>query len=603
MNGQALPIEDYAMIGDRLTAAIIGCNGSMDWLCLPRFDSGACFAALVGGPENGFWRIAPKADTRGTRLYREGTMVLETRFETPEGAAVVIDFMVPELASTHVFRVVRGVRGHVAMAMQMALRFDYGMSIPWVTKLPADQGSGIVAIAGPDLVVLRSAVHLHGRDMTTLADFTVRAGQTISFQFSHGPSHLPPPAAMDAEAALLCTEAYWREFSGRCTYAGPGAEFPRWKQAVDRSLLTLKALSYAPTGGIVAAPTTSLPESLGGGRNWDYRYCWLRDATLVLLSLMGAGYNEEAVQWRDWLQRTIAGSAAQLQIMYGLSGERRLDEWEVPWLAGYQGAKPVRIGNAASSQVQLDVYGEVLECLHQSRHHGMGPPSHGWSLQRGIVDHLMSIWEQPDEGMWEVRGGARQFTVSKVMAWVALDRMIKDAKRYRLSGDVAQWRAVRDRIRADVLEKGFDSSRNTFTQSFGAPALDASLLLMSRAGFLPPDDPRIRGTVAAVEKSLLVDGFVLRYQTEDGVDGLAPGEGAFLACTFWLADAYVEQGRRREAIDLFERMLDLRNDVGLLAEEYDPVAKRQVGNFPQAFSHVGLVGTAMTLMGKGNRST
>jgi GH15 family glucan-1,4-alpha-glucosidase len=603
MNGQALPIEDYAMIGDRLTAAIIGCNGSMDWLCLPRFDSGACFAALVGGPENGFWRIAPKADTRGTRLYREGTMVLETRFETPEGAAVVIDFMVPELASTHVFRVVRGVRGHVAMAMQMALRFDYGMSIPWVTKLPADQGSGIVAIAGPDLVVLRSAVHLHGRDMTTLADFTVRAGQTISFQFSHGPSHLPPPAAMDAEAALLCTEAYWREFSGRCTYAGPGAEFPRWKQAVDRSLLTLKALSYAPTGGIVAAPTTSLPESLGGGRNWDYRYCWLRDATLVLLSLMGAGYNEEAVQWRDWLQRTIAGSAAQLQIMYGLSGERRLDEWEVPWLAGYQGAKPVRIGNAASSQVQLDVYGEVLECLHQSRHHGMGPPSHGWSLQRGIVDHLMSIWEQPDEGMWEVRGGARHFTVSKVMAWVALDRMIKDAKRYRLSGDVAQWRAVRDRIRADVLEKGFDSSRNTFTQSFGAPALDASLLLMSRAGFLPPDDPRIRGTVAAVEKSLLVDGFVLRYQTEDGVDGLAPGEGAFLACTFWLADAYVEQGRRREAIDLFERMLDLRNDVGLLAEEYDPVAKRQVGNFPQAFSHVGLVGTAMTLMGKGNRST
>jgi GH15 family glucan-1,4-alpha-glucosidase len=603
MNGQALPIEDYAMIGDRLTAAIIGCNGSMDWLCLPRFDSGACFAALVGGPENGFWRIAPKADTRGTRLYREGTMVLETRFETPEGAAVVIDFMVPELASTHVFRVVRGVRGHVAMAMQMALRFDYGMSIPWVTKLPADQGSGIVAIAGPDLVVLRSAVHLYGRDMTTLADFTVRAGQTISFQFSHGPSHLPPPAAMDPEAALLCTEAYWREFSGRCTYAGPGAEFPRWKQAVDRSLLTLKALSYAPTGGIVAAPTTSLPESLGGGRNWDYRYCWLRDATLVLLSLMGAGYNEEAVQWRDWLQRTIAGSAAQLQIMYGLSGERRLDEWEVPWLAGYQGAKPVRIGNAASSQVQLDVYGEVLECLHQSRHHGMGPPSHGWSLQRGIVDHLMSIWEQPDEGMWEVRGGARHFTVSKVMAWVALDRMIKDAKRYRLSGDVAQWRAVRDRIRADVLEKGFDSSRNTFTQSFGAPALDASLLLMSRAGFLPPDDPRIRGTVAAVEKSLLVDGFVLRYQTEDGVDGLAPGEGAFLACTFWLADAYVEQGRRREAIDLFERMLDLRNDVGLLAEEYDPVAKRQVGNFPQAFSHVGLVGTAMTLMGKGNRST
>ena len=450
-------------------------------------------------------------------------------------------------------------------------------------------------------MVLRTSAHLHGRDMTTFADFTVRAGQTISFQFSHGPSHLPPPAAMDGEAALLGTEAYWRDFASRCTYAGPGAEFPRWKQAVDRSLLTLKALSYAPTGGIVAAPTTSLPEALGGSRNWDYRFCWLRDATLVLLALMGAGYSEEAVQWRDWLQRTIAGSAAQLQIMYGLSGERRLDEWEVPWLGGYQGAKPVRIGNAASSQVQLDVYGEVLECLHQSRHHGMRPPPHGWSLQRGIVEHLMEIWESPDEGMWEVRGGARHFTVSKVMAWVAMDRMIKDATRYHLSGDVAQWRAVRDKIRADVLEKGFDSSRNTFTQSFGAPGLDASLLLMSKVGFLPPDDPRIRGTVAAVEKELLVDGFVLRYQTEGGVDGLAPGEGAFLACTFWLADAYVEQGRRREAIDLFERMLDLRNDVGLLAEEYDPVARRQVGNFPQAFSHVGLVGTAMTLMGKANR--
>jgi len=406
---------------------------------------------------------------------------------------------------------------------------------------------------------------------------------------------------MDAAEALALTEAYWRDFADRSAYQAPAGR-ARWKPAVDRSLLVLKALTYAPTGGIVAAPTTSLPESLGGSRNWDYRFCWLRDATLVLFALMGAGYTEEAGQWRDWLQRTIAGSAAQLQIMYGLHGERRLDEWEAPWLDGYQGAKPVRIGNAASGQVQLDVYGEVLECLHQARHRGLRPPPHGWALQRGIVEHLLTIWDAPDEGMWEVRGGARHFTFSKVMAWVAVDRMVKDASRYHLSGDVAAWRVVRDRIRADILTKGFDSERNTFVQSFGMPELDANLLLIPTTGFLPATDPRMVGTVAAIERELLVDGFVLRYQTMalDGgttLDGLAPGEGAFLACTFWLADVYALQGRVREAEAMFERLLDLRNDVGLLAEEYDSITKRQVGNFPQAFSHVALVRTAVTLGG------
>jgi GH15 family glucan-1,4-alpha-glucosidase len=593
MDDQTLPIEDYAMIGDRLTAALVGRNGSIDWLCLPQFDSGACFAALLGGRQNGFWQIAPEAEARVTRRYLPGTMVLETLFETPQGAVAIVDFMVPGLPGTVLFRLVEGRRGHVAMRMRLALRFDYGMSIPWVTKLPEAAGHGIVAIAGPDQVVLRTALKLRGEDMTTAADFHVRAGETVVFQLSHCASHLPAPAALEAAAALKQTEEYWREFSGRGQFRG----HERWKPAVDRSLLVLKALTYAPTGGIVAAPTTSLPEQLGGARNWDYRFCWLRDASLVLFALMGAGYTEEAGQWRDWLQRSIAGSAAQIQIMYGLHGERRLDEWEVPWLDGYGGAKPVRIGNAASGQVQLDVYGEVLECLHQARHHGLKPPPHGWSLQRGIVDHLLEIWDQPDAGMWEVRGGARHFTFSKVMAWVAVDRMIRDAQRYHLAGDMAAWTSVRERIRADILTRGFDAERNTFVQSYGASGLDASLLLMSKVGFLPADDARIRGTVAAIERELLIDGFVQRYQTGSGVDGLAPGEGAFLACTFWLADAYAAQGRRTEAEGLFERMLDLRNDVGLLAEEYDPVTKRQVGNFPQAFSHVALVGSALTLGG------
>jgi glucoamylase len=599
MTDQALPIEDYAMIGDRLTAALVGRNGSIDWLCLPRFDSAACFAALVGHRGNGFWQIAPTADAHITRAYHDRTMVLETIFETPQGAVALIDFMVPGHPGSHIIRLVQGRRGHVAVQMRLALRFDYGTSMPWVTKLPEAAGPGIMAIAGPELVVLRTHAKLHGQDMTTVAHFTVRAGETVAFQLSHGPSHLDPPDALDPAAALRDTEAYWRDFSGRCRVSDGLSLHKVWAPAVNRSLLTLKALTYAPTGGIVAAPTTSLPEALGGGRNWDYRFCWLRDATLVLFALMGAGYTEEAVQWRDWLQRTIAGSAAQIQIMYGLSGERRLDEWEAPWLDGYQGAKPVRIGNAASGQVQLDVYGEVLECLHQARHHSLHPPAHGWALQRGIVEHLSTIWNQPDEGMWEVRGGARHFTFSKIMAWVALDRMIKDATRHHLSGDLDRWRALRAQIRTDILTHGVDRDRNCFVQSYGATALDASLLLVPTVGFLPASDTLVRGTVAAVEQDLLVDGFVRRYQTGSGVDGLTGGEGAFLACTFWLADAYAMQGRQQEAEALFERLLALRNDVGLLAEEYDPAAGRLVGNFPQAFSHVALIGSALNLAGGG----
>jgi glucoamylase len=598
MKDQALPIEDYAMIGNRLTAALVGRDGSIDWLCLPRFDSAACFAGLVGGPDNGFWQISPFSEARVTRAYLEDTMVLETIFETSQGAVALIDFMVPGTAGTHLFRLVQGRRGHVAMRLRLALRFDYGMSIPWVTRLASESGQGIVAIAGPELVTLRTPVKMHGHDMTTIGDFNIRAGEMVPFQLSHGPSHLPVPEAMEPEAALAATVEYWREFAGKCQLQSP-ADAPRWQPAVKRSLLTLKALSYAPTGGIVAAPTTSLPESLGGSRNWDYRFCWLRDATLVLFALMGAGYVEEAGEWRDWLQRSIAGNAAQIQIMYGLHGERRLDEWEVPWLAGYQGAKPVRIGNGAAGQVQLDVYGEVLECLHLARKAGMRPARHGWALQRGIVEHLVSIWDKPDQGMWEVRGGSRHFTYSKVMAWVSLDRMIRDAQAHHMSGDVAQWRALRTQIHDEIMTRGFDSERNTFVQSYDAPELDASLLLLPTVGFIKANDPRMLGTVAAIERELLEDGFVQRYQTASGVDGLPPGEGAFLACTFWLADCYAQQGRRDEARSTFERLLDLRNDVGLLAEEYDPRAKRQVGNFPQAFSHVALVGSAMTLSGSG----
>ena len=581
-------IEDYAMIGDQVTAALVGLDGSIDWLCLPYFDSQACFAALLGDQENGCWVIAPQGELRRvSRCYQGDSLILETLFETATGSVAVVDFLVPGAATPTLVRLVEGRAGRVAMRTNLAFRFDYGVSVPWVTRL--EDRTGIVAVAGPNMVVLRTGVKLVGREMRTTGEFTVAAGQSVGFVLSYGESHRAPPVAIDPAAALAATAAHWAAFIGRCRYHGP------YRAAVHRSLLTLKALTYAPTGGIVAAPTTSLPEQLGGPRNWDYRYCWLRDASLTLYALMDAGYTEEAVAWRDWLQRSVAGSASQIQIMYGLHGERSLEERELGHLAGYEGSAPVRVGNAASGQVQLDVYGEVLEALHQARRRGLKPAPHGWALQRNIVAHLASIWEQPDEGMWEIRGGSQHFTFSKIMAWVAFDRMIRDAVRYHLHGPVDAWRATRDAIAARVLAEGYDPVRNTFVQSFGGRELDATLLLIPAVGFLPADDPRVVGTVAAVEEDLLVDGFVLRYRTQSNVDGLPPGEGAFLACTFWLVDAYVMQGRHAEATALFERLLGLCNDVGLLSEEYDPGRARLVGNFPQAFSHVGLVAAAMRL--------
>jgi carbohydrate kinase (thermoresistant glucokinase family) len=583
-----LDIEDYALIGDCTTAALVGRNGSIDWLCWPRFDSNACFAALLGTSEHGRWRISPADPTaRISRAYHEGTLVLETVFDTAEGRVALIDFMPIGSGGSSVIRLVKGLRGKVAMQLHVALRFDYGTTVPWVTQL-AD-GSGLSAIAGPNQVVLRSPVALQGKNFATVAEFDVGEGQCVPFVLTHGPSHLPTPAAVDWSAALQETQSFWRSWSSRCSHAGP------WRDAVERSLLTLKALTYAETGGIVAAPTTSLPEQLGGERNWDYRYCWLRDATFTLMALVSAGYRDEARAWAQWLRRTVAGSPHQLQIMYGLSGERQLIEWEVPWLPGYGGAAPVRVGNAASAQLQLDVYGELIDAIYQGRTLGLAPVGAGWPLQQKLVEHLEQIWEQPDEGIWEVRGGRRHFTFSKIMAWVALDRTVRDAERFNFQAPLESWRKLRDRMHATICGSGFDSERNTFTQSFGSNDLDASLLLIPLLGFLPADDPRVRGTVAAIEQELMVDGLVLRYRTRANIDGLPPGEGVFLPCSFWLANNYKLQHREAEAFALFERLLSLRNDVGLLAEEFDPRARRQLGNFPQAFSHLALVGTAMSL--------
>jgi GH15 family glucan-1,4-alpha-glucosidase len=581
------PLEDYALIGDCETAALVSRGGSIDWLCWPRFDSGACFAALIGTPEHGRWLVeAVHATPRITRRYRPGTLILETTIDTPDGTATVIDFMPLRGRNSDVVRLVRGERGRVAMRTELVLRFDYGRTVPWVNRLP---DGTFRAIAGPDMVVMHTPVDLRGADLKTVATFEVTAGTTVPLVLTHGPSHLDPPEVIDAEAALDATEKYWTDWTSRCQSKG------QWADAVTRSLITLKALTYTPTGGIVAAPTTSLPEQLGGPRNWDYRFCWLRDATLTLLALMNAGYYDEAQAWRDWLLRAAAGSPWQLQIMYGLAGEHRLPEFEIPWLPGYENSRPVRIGNAAHGQLQLDVFGEVIDTLHQARRGGLQTRDFDWAFQCAVLEHLEQIWERPDQGMWEIRGEPQHFTYSKIMAWVGLDRGIRAIEETGLKGPLDRWRATRQRIHDEIVACGFDRELGSFVQSYGSKEFDASLLLLPTTGFLPPTDPRVCGTIEAIERRLFVDGFVLRYDTHSSTDGLPPGEGAFLACSFWLADALLLIGREDDARELFERLLSLRNDVGLLSEEYDTSARRLVGNFPQAFSHIALVNTAHNL--------
>jgi GH15 family glucan-1,4-alpha-glucosidase len=579
-------IEDYGLIGDCETAALVGNDGAIDWLCWPRFDSDACFAALIGDADNGRWKIAPQSPARIERRYRGNTLILETTFVCAEGSVRLVDFMPPRGERSDIVRLVVGVQGRVRMRMDLALRFGYGANAPWVTRL--DDGT-LRAIAGPDMVVLRTPTAIRGEQLTTVAEFDVAAGDTVPFVLSYGPSHRPPPQVVDPQAALADTERFWSNWTSAFRIDTP------WSEAVLRSSITLKALTYAPTGGIIAAPTTSLPEHLGGTRNWDYRYCWVRDATLSLLALMNAGFYDEAQAWRDWLLRAVAGSPDRMQIMYGLAGERRLIEWEVPWLAGFQGAKPVRVGNAAFGQLQLDVYGELMDVLHHGRRGGLSDLDSGWDMQRALLEHLEQVWTEPDEGLWEVRGAPQSFTHSKVMAWVAFDRAVKSIEQFGLPGPIDRWKALRARIHDEVCDRGFDRARGTFVQAYGSRKVDASLLLLPQLGFLPPRDKRVLGTLAAIEHDLLHDGFVARYQTDGVTDGLPPGEGAFLACTFWLADAYVLAGRADEARDVLERLLAIRNDLGLLAEEYDVHAKRQVGNFPQAFSHIGLINTALNL--------
>jgi GH15 family glucan-1,4-alpha-glucosidase len=582
-----LRIEDYALIGDCQTAALVGRDGSIDWLCWPRFDSAACFAALLGTPEHGRWKIAPSGVSKVTRSYRSDTLILETEFETAEGAVTLIDFMPVREWESDLVRIVIGRRGRVTMEMELILRFDYGASVPWVTRL-AD-GDGIRAIVGPDMAVLHAPVPVRGKDLTTVARFEVAAGEKLPFVLTYCPSHFQPPRKIDAEETLAHTEEFWTKWCRRCSVGG------KWAPQVRRSLITLKALTYGPTGGIVAAPTTSLPEYLGGVRNWDYRYCWLRDATLTLLALMGAGYFEEAGAWREWLVRAVAGAPSQMQIMYGIAGERRLPEWQLPWLPGYEGSAPVRVGNAAAAQLQLDVYGEVMDVLHQGRRAGLETYLPGWELQRALLDHLEKVWQEKDEGMWEVRGRKRHFTYSKIMCWVAFDRAVKAVEQFGREGPVERWRGIRDQIHADVCRRGFNRKRGAFVQSYGSKELDASLLLIPNTGFLPCSDPRVKATIEAIQRELTADGFVLRYRTRRAIDGLPPGEGVFLACSFWLVDALWMLGRREEACELFERLLELRNDVGLLAEEYDPASGRHLGNFPQAFSHIALINCAMNL--------
>jgi len=587
----ALRIEDYAIIGDCRTAALIGKNGSIDWLALPSFDSGTCFTALLGKEEHGRWVIRPLSGGRFVgRRYRDQTLILETDFEAPGGRARLIDFMPMGGRTPSVVRIVEGLEGEVRMRSELVVRFDYGSIVPWVRR--AD--GGITAIAGPDALILGTDVECRGENLRTLADFVVRKGERRRFVLTwHHSAAQRPRTRIDAELALESTEKHWREWCGRTKYEGP------YQDAVVRSLLTLKSLTYAPTGGLVAAPTTSLPELLGGGRNWDYRFCWLRDATFSLYALLVGGHREEARAWRKWLLRAVAGHPSEMRTMYGLHGERRLPELVLDWLPGYEGSAPVRIGNAASGQHQLDVYGEVMDALHLARRYGLGSDENAWRIERELMRFVAEDWQNPDEGIWEVRGPRRHFTHSKVMAWVAADRAVRAVENFGMQGPVDTWRALRSEIHHDVCERGYDPRRNAFVQAYGSSHLDASLLLIPLVGFLPPNDPRVVGTVEAITNELMHDGFVRRYATETGVDGLEPGEGAFTSCTFWLADNLALQGRRSEAVEVFERLLALRNDVGLLSEEYDPGARRFLGNFPQGYSHVALINTARNLSRRG----
>jgi len=579
-------IEDYAIIGDLHTAALIGTDGSVDWLCLPHFDSPACFAAMLGSSEAGRWLLAPASGGVCTsRRYQPGTLILETEWETREGRVRVTDFMPPRDEVVDMVRIVEGLRGAVDIRGELVLRFDYGQVVPWVRR----DKRGIRAVAGPDAAYLSTRAPLRGENLRTISNFTIHAGEKMPFVLTWTPSHLPRPNPVNAEIALESTHGFWIEWSGRSQAAGP------YKDAVQRSLITLKALTYAPTGGIVAAPTTSLPEKIGGPRNWDYRYCWLRDATLTLQSLLAAGYTDEAAAWREWLLRAVAGNPAKLQIMYGITGKRRLPETELPWLAGYEGSSPVRTGNAAAGQFQLDVWGEVLDGLSLTRNALILGPDDSWDVQVALMEHLEGVWKEPDNGLWEMRGRPRHFTHSKVMAWVAADRMVKAVRGSGFPGPADRWAALAATIHAEVMTHGFNTELNTFVQSYDSTRLDASLLLISRVGFLPPDDARVIGTIEAIQRDLTQDGFVLRYRSQASDDGLPGGEGVFLACSFWLVDALHGAGRRDEALTLFERLLDLRNDVGLLSEEWDPWTKRQLGNTPQAFSHFALITSAMQL--------
>ncbi len=594
------PLEDYALIGDTETVALVCKSGSIDWLCLPRFDAGACFAELLGDDSHGRWLIAPVAEPRAIRRrYRPGTLVLETEFDSDGGTVRVIDCMPPRGSeralgtNPDVVRVVEGVRGRVQMRMQLVIRFDYGWVVPWVTH----DGGRLRAVAGPDGLLLTTPVTTRGENLTTVADFTVAAGDRIPFVLTWFAPHQAPPPAIDGLQAVQATTEWWQRWSGRSTYDG------EWSEAVERSLITLKALTYAPTGGLVAAPTTSLPERIGGVRNWDYRYVWLRDATYTLYSLMLAGYRDEAGAFRDWLLRVVAGDPTRIQIMYSVDGVRRLPELELPWLPGYEDSRPVRIGNAACNQLQIDVYGEAMDALHYARRIGIQPEPTAWALQCKLMEHLETCWDQPDHGIWEVRGGPRDFTHSRVMAWVAFDRAVKAIEQYGRDGPLDRWRRIRDDIHAEVLERGFDAERNTFTQIYGQPHLDASLLLIPQVGFLPASDPRVRGTVDAIERELVDGPFVQRYQTDVAPDGLPPGEGSFLLCAFWLVDTLAMIGRQDEARSRYEQLLALRNDVGLLAEECDAETARLVGNFPQAFSHIGVINVAVSLAQVGQEGT